>query len=102
MLIHTGSPGASCSTRLRISSAALLVKVRARICRAGTPCRSRLAIAVRDDARLAAAGPGQDQQRAIEMLDGLALGRRQRIELFAPHARRFLVACKRFVIRATL
>ena len=33
--------GASCSIRERISSAALLVKVSARICRAGTPWRSR-------------------------------------------------------------
>ena len=30
-----------------------------------------------DDARLAAAGPGQDQQRALEMRDGVLLGGRQ-------------------------
>ena len=30
-----------------------------------------------DDAGLAAAGPGQDEQRSFEVRDGLALGRRQ-------------------------
>jgi hypothetical protein len=37
VLIHTGSPGASSSTRERISLAALFVNVSATICRAGTP-----------------------------------------------------------------
>ena len=37
-------PGASRSTRLRISSAALLVKVRARICWSGTPSASSWAM----------------------------------------------------------
>ncbi len=44
VLIQTGSPGASCSTRERISSAALLVNVSETIPRAGTPWRSRLAM----------------------------------------------------------
>ena len=36
--------------------------------------------AVRDDAGLAAAGPGQDQQRPVDVLDGLALGGGQVVE----------------------
>ena len=37
-------PGPAAPTRARISSAALLVNVRATICRAGTPCASKLAM----------------------------------------------------------
>lgn len=40
--------------------------------------------AVRNDPRLAAAGPGENEQRPFQVLDGLTLGRRQRIELLAP------------------
>ena len=38
------------------------------------PCCQQMGDAVRDHARLAAAGAGQDQQRAIDVRDGLALG----------------------------
>ena len=44
VLTHTGRPGASRSRRLRISSAALLVKVRARMCWSGTPSASSRAM----------------------------------------------------------
>ena len=35
---------------------------------------------VRDDARLAASRPGEDQQRTFQMLDGFALRRGKRLQ----------------------
>ena len=62
------------STRARISSAALFVKVTA-----STSFGFRIAVAdeVRDtagdDARLAGSGPGEDQQRSFDVKDRFAL-----------------------------
>ena len=71
----------SSSTRSRISCAALLVKVMARI----SPGRGLAAVdQVRDPvgqhARLARAGAGEDQQRPLAVQDGLALGLVQALE----------------------
>ena len=68
------SEPSSASTRARISSAALLVNVTAR-----TSCGSRVAVAdevgdaAGDDARLARAGAGEDQQRPVDVKDRFAL-----------------------------
>ena len=64
----------SVSTRVRISSAALLVKVTARM-RSGGRCSlaDEVRDAVRDDARLAGARAGQDQQRAVGLKDSFLL-----------------------------
>ena len=62
------SEPSSVSTRVRISSAALLVKVTA-----STSSGLRVAIAdeigdaARDDARLAGSGAGEDQQRSVRV-----------------------------------
>ena len=61
--------------RSRISPAALLVKVMARMASAGDPgLADQPRDAVGQDARLAAAGAGQHEQRAVAVEDGLALG----------------------------
>ena len=49
------------------------MKVRARICDGRTPLSQQVGDAVRDDARLAAARPGQHQQRPVAVRHGLAL-----------------------------
>ncbi len=41
---------------------------------ARTPCSQQPGDAAGDDARLAAAGPGEDEQRTLEMGDGFGLG----------------------------
>ena len=65
----------SSSTRSRISWAALLVKVMARISPAPRAARSGPGSdAVGQHARLARAGAGEDQQRPLAVRDGLALG----------------------------
>ena len=65
---------AATPTRERISSAALLVKVTARIADGGHVFGGDdMRDAVRDDARLAAAGAGQDQQRTFGVGNGFAL-----------------------------
>ena len=68
------SEPSSDSTRARISSAALLVNVTA-----STSFGLRVAVAdeigdaAGDDARLAGAGAGEDQQRAVEVQNRFAL-----------------------------
>ncbi len=60
--------------RARISPAALLVKVMARTSSGRTPAHlDQVGHAVGEHARLARAGAGEDEQRALEVLDGLAL-----------------------------
>ncbi len=56
---------ASAATRSRISPAALLVKVTARMLAGSTPRESEVRDARGDHARLARAGAGQDEQRAL-------------------------------------
>ena len=64
------------SSRSRISPAALFVNVIARISFGFTPQRGdQVGDAVGEDARLARAGAGDDEQRALGGEDGLALGR---------------------------
>ena len=60
-------------TRSFISPAALLVKVMARIDGGGDALADQVRHAAGDDARLAAAGPGDDQQRPVHVRDRLAL-----------------------------
>ena len=67
-------PPDSVSTRVRISSAALFVNVTARISSLlrvslGKQVRDTL----RDDARLAGAGAGKDEQRSVDVQNGVAL-----------------------------
>ena len=66
--------GPAARSAARISSAALLVKVRARICAAGDALLQQPGDAMRDDPGLAAARAGQDQQRSLDVRDRLALG----------------------------
>ena len=73
VLSHTRSPGASSATRRCISSAALLVNVSARICDGRHAAFEQVGDAVGDDAGLAAARPGQHQQRPVAVRHGLAL-----------------------------
>ena len=62
------------STRSRISWAALFVNVIARISLARAwPRALEVGDAVREDARLAGAGAGEDEQRAVAVDDGVAL-----------------------------
>ena len=63
MLIQTLLPGTSSSTRCRISPAALLVKVMARMFHGSHALLKQVGDAAGDDPRFAAAGPGQDQER---------------------------------------
>ena len=67
--VQTVSACAPCPTRRTtrsfISAAALLVKVTARMARAGDALVEQLGDAVGDDPRLPAACPGEDQQRAL-------------------------------------
>ena len=68
------SPPTSLSTRSTISAAALLVKVIARMDSGITPrCLDEMGDAIGDDARLAAAGAGQNEHRAVGGFDGLTL-----------------------------
>ena len=74
---QTRDCGTRASMRSRISPAALLVKVTARI-ELGRDARSQqVGDASGDHPRLARAGPGQDEQRAVDMGDGLALRGRE-------------------------
>ncbi len=73
------------STRSLSSRAALLVKVTARILRASAPSVSQVRQAVGDDARLARAGTGDDQQRLRRIEHGLDL---RWVQLAAEHMRR--------------
>ena len=71
----------SSSTRSRISAAALFVNVIARISLgAGLVGAQQVRDPVREHAGLARAGAGQDQQRALAVGDGVALGRVQAFE----------------------
>ena len=66
----------SSSTRSRISCAALFVNVIARISFArAIPVCLEVRDPVREHARLARAGAREDQQRALAVRDGVALGR---------------------------
>ena len=78
MLTHTRLLGTTASTRCRISPAALFVNVIARMLKGRTPrpLKSQ-ANSRRDDTGLATAGPGQDQERSVEMRNGVLLGGRQ-------------------------
>ena len=74
-------PPTSSTTRSRISPAALLVKVIARtLARRHAAGRQQVGDAAGDDAGLARAGAGEDQQRAALVGDRLALGGIQVIE----------------------
>ena len=65
-----------CSRRSRISPAALFVNVIARISFGLHAVRAdQVGDAVREHARLPGAGAGDDEQRAVDVQDGLALGR---------------------------
>ncbi len=65
---------AALTTRSRISSAALLVKVTARMASRRHPLDAdEVRDAVGNDPGLAAAGAGQNQERAVRMADRLAL-----------------------------
>jgi len=75
-------PPRSAATRSCISRAALLVKVMAAMCRGRAHLLDEVGDLVRDDARLAAAGPGEHEAGAVEVGDRRAL---RRIEL---HTRR--------------
>src|SRR5690349_14069105 len=68
----------SASTRWRISCAALLVKVIARIDDGGAP--SWMRCAMREHPRLARAGAGDDQQRAATVHDRVELIGVERVE----------------------
>ena len=75
------SPPTSFSTRSPISAAALLVKVIARMrLRHHAFVLDQIGDAIGDDARLPAAGAGEDQHRALGGFDGLALLRIQLVE----------------------
>ena len=78
---------ASWTTRSFISAAALLVKVTARMARAGTPLVKQVGDAVGDDPRLARARPGEHQQRPLGGGDGLALRGVQSGEVHAGRTR---------------
>ena len=68
-------PPTICSTRSRISAAALLVKVIARICSGlRVAALHQVGDAVCQHARLAGTGPGEHQQRAAAMHDRRLLG----------------------------
>jgi len=70
---ESSAPSSSEATRLRISSAALLVKVTASTAEGGTrsSCTMRATRCVMT--RVSAPGAGQDQQRAFRFGDGFAL-----------------------------
>ena len=75
------SPPTSFSTRSPISAAALLVNVIARMDSGITPfVLDQIGDAISDDARLPAAGAGQDQHRALGGFDGFTLLRIQLVE----------------------
>ena len=60
----------------------MLVNVIARMESGGTPMRvNQVRDAIGDDARLAAAGAGQDEHRPVHSLDGFALLRIQIIQI---------------------
>jgi hypothetical protein len=65
---------------LRISSAALLVKVTARILRPGVAVADEMGDPARDDAGLARSRAGEDQQRSIDVENGLSLFRIEGVE----------------------
>ena len=71
---QTPESGASASIRSRISPAALLVKVMARMFSPAIPWPQQVGDPPGDDPRLARARAGQDQQRPVDVGDGLALG----------------------------
>src|ERR1700752_1154505 len=72
--IRLQSTPSSVSTRVRISSAALLVNVTASS-RSASHRPSLTSYAMRDDARLAGARAGQNQQRAFGVKNGFLLFR---------------------------
>ena len=74
MPTQTPDSGARASIRSRISPAALLVKVRARMFLPGDPLAEQVGDPPGDHPRLARARPGQDQERAVDVGHGLALG----------------------------
>ena len=65
----------------RISSAALLVKVMARIANGGTPCVDEVGDAVGEHPGLAGAGPGDDEQRPARVDDGVELVRVEQVQI---------------------
>ena len=70
------SDPSSASTRARISSAALLVKVTASTSSgAGVAVADEIRDAARDDARLAGSGAREDQQRSLDVQNRFALFR---------------------------
>ena len=71
---QTPESGASAATRARISPAALLVNVRARMFLPGDPLPHQVGDPPGDHPRLARARAGQDEQGAVDVGDGLALG----------------------------
>ena len=77
MLIQTSVAGHEGLDALRISPAALFVKVMARMLRRAHALAEQVGDAARDDAGFAAAGPGEDEQRPLEMSDGFLLGGRE-------------------------
>ena len=68
------------STRSRISPAALLVKVIARIPSGRDAVPDQVGDPVGDDAGLAAPRPGEDEERTLDVGDGLPLGRVEEVE----------------------
>ena len=64
---------ASCATRSRISPAALFVKVSATMACGRDAALDEPGDAVGDDARLAGARAGEHEERAVAVLDGVAL-----------------------------
>ena len=74
------SEPSNASTRARISSAALFVNDRQHLVRLRVAVADQVGDAAGDDARLAGAGAGEDQQRSVEVQDRFALLRVQGVE----------------------
>ena len=93
------APPTRSPTRSFISRAALLVKVTARICPGkARPRGEDVGDARRQHARLAGAGAGQNQHRAVERFDGRALLRIEAVEI----GRRGLRGCEPCSARAEM